>query len=200
MGNASKARKPGWFRGAATDLSKRYRCMMFALLLLLTAGLCYSQFGIMAWGDDMTGALNLALFLVPTAVCVVMLGAVPGLALAFAASLFIMFRVWWTPTTAYDFHLADTFLSVSSIMLAAVLLALVVTPAARRWPADLSPGVGTWRRVPCARIVSIAVGCLAFAFVFSYSSRGVASCCSTPRLRTATRSPSVIASVWSWVT
>ena len=34
----------------------------------------------------------------------------------------------------------------------------------------------------------------------SYSSRGVASCCRMPRFSTATRSPSVIASVWSWVT
>ena len=34
----------------------------------------------------------------------------------------------------------------------------------------------------------------------SYSSRGDASCCRMPRFSTATRSPRVIASVWSWVT
>ena len=180
MKDAGKVGMPGMFRGAALDLSKRYRWMMFALLLLLSAGLCYSQFGIMAIGDDMTGLLNLAFFLVPSVLCVVMLGAVPGLALAFITSLLIMFRVWWTPTTAYDFHLADTFLSVSSIMLAAILLALIVTPAARRWPADLSPGVGTWRRLGPARIASVVVGCLAFAFAFSYASRGLIYLLVTP--------------------
>lgn len=180
MRDAGKARKLGLFRGAALDLPRRYRWMLFALLMLLTAGLCYSQFGIMAWGDDMTGALNFALFLVPTAICIVMLGVVPGLALAFAASLLIMFRVWWTPTTAYDFHLADTFLSVSSIMLAAILLAAIVTPAARRWPADLSRGVSTLRRLSPARIASIVIGCLAFAFAFSYASRGLIYLAVTP--------------------
>ena len=34
----------------------------------------------------------------------------------------------------------------------------------------------------------------------SYSPRGEETCCSSPRRRTATRSPSVIASVWSCVT
>ena len=34
----------------------------------------------------------------------------------------------------------------------------------------------------------------------SYSSRGLAHCCRTPFFRTATRSPRVMASVWSWVT
>ena len=34
----------------------------------------------------------------------------------------------------------------------------------------------------------------------SYSSRGEAHCCSSPRFSTATRSPRVMASVWSWVT
>ncbi len=34
----------------------------------------------------------------------------------------------------------------------------------------------------------------------SYSARGVLTCCSTPSLSTATRSPMVIASTWSWVT
>ena len=33
-----------------------------------------------------------------------------------------------------------------------------------------------------------------------YRFRGVETCCSTPERMTATRSPSVIASVWSWVT
>jgi serine phosphatase RsbU (regulator of sigma subunit)/anti-sigma regulatory factor (Ser/Thr protein kinase) len=180
MRDTGRARKPGWFCGAAVDLSKRYRWMMFALLLLLTVGLCYSQFGILAWGDDMAGSLNLVLFLVPAALCIVMLGVVPGLALAFAASLFIMLRVWWTPTTGYDFHLADTFLSVSSVMLAAILMAAIVTPAARRWPADLSRGVGTWHRLSPARIASIVIGCLAFSFAFSYASRGLIHLVITP--------------------
>jgi len=34
----------------------------------------------------------------------------------------------------------------------------------------------------------------------SYNSAGVPTCCRTPARITATRSPSVIASVWSWVT
>ena len=34
----------------------------------------------------------------------------------------------------------------------------------------------------------------------SYSSSGDATCWIVPRRMTATRSPSVIASVWSWVT
>ena len=34
----------------------------------------------------------------------------------------------------------------------------------------------------------------------SYRSRGVPYCCSSPPRSTATRSPIVIASVWSWVT
>ena len=174
------ADKPGLFCGAVTDLPKRYRLLAFFLLLLISAGLCYSQFGIMAWGDDMTGALNFSLFLVPVALCIVLLGPVPGVALAFIASLLIMFRVWWTPTTVYDFNLADTFLSVSSIMLAAILMALIVTPAARRWPADLSAGTDAWHRVGPARIASIVIGCLAFSFAFSYASRGLIYLVITP--------------------
>ena len=34
----------------------------------------------------------------------------------------------------------------------------------------------------------------------SYSARGVSTCCKTPSFKTATRSPMVIASTWSWVT
>ena len=37
-------------------------------------------------------------------------------------------------------------------------------------------------------------------FGASYRSRGVPTCCSTPSLSTAMRSPMVSASVWSWVT
>ena len=173
-------RKPGLFCGTAVDLPKRMRALVFALLAFVAASLCYSQFGIMAWGNDLTGALNFSLFLVPVALCIVMLGAVPGVALAFITSLLIMFRVWWTPTTMYDFNFADTFISVSSIMLAAILMAVIVTPAARRWPADLSEGMGTWQRLRPARIASIVVGCLAFAFAFSYSSRGLIYLVVTP--------------------
>ena len=176
----SDTRKPGWFCGAAVDLPKRMRMLVFLLLALLAAGLCYSQFGLMAWGNDFTGDLNFAFFLIPVALCVVMLGAVPGVVLAFITSLLIMFRVWWTPTTLYDFHLADTFLSVSSITLAAILMAAIVTPAARRWPADLSYGTSSWHRICPARIASIVIGCLVFAFVFSYSSRGLIYLIVTP--------------------
>ena len=35
---------------------------------------------------------------------------------------------------------------------------------------------------------------------WSYISRGVSHCCRMPSLSTATRSPIVMASTWSWVT
>ncbi|AMY21293.1 hypothetical protein A3Q40_03945 [Rhodococcus sp. PBTS 1] len=35
---------------------------------------------------------------------------------------------------------------------------------------------------------------------FAYNSRGLATCCRCPAFRTATRSPMVMASTWSWVT
>ena len=178
MGN--EMRKPGMFRGAAVDLSRRYRWLVFGLLLLLTAGLCYSQFGIMAFGNDLTGDLNFVLFLIPVALCVVMLGVVPGVALAFIAGVLIMMRSQWTPTTLYDFQMADPFLSVVSITIGAILMSVIVTPAARRWPVDLASGVSTLRRISPARIMSLVVGCFVFAFVFSYGTRGLLYLIVTP--------------------
>ena len=50
----SNASKPGWFCGAALDLPKRMRLLLFLLLLILAACLCYSQFGIVAFGNEST--------------------------------------------------------------------------------------------------------------------------------------------------
>ena len=175
-----EACKPGLFRGSAVDLSGRFRALMFLLLLLLSASLCFSQFGIMAYGSDMTGDLNFVLFLIPVALCIVMLGAVPGVGLAFATGVLIMIRSWWTPTTAYDFNMSDPFLSVASITAGAVLMAAIVVPAARKWPADLGGGVNTWHRIGVPRMATLAIGCFALAFVFSYGTRGLLYLVVTP--------------------
>jgi len=176
----SNASKPGWFCGAALDLPKRMRLLLFLLLLILAACLCYSQFGIVAFGNESTGEVNLALLLVPAALCVAMLGVVPGVALAFAMGMLVMFRAWWAPITQYDFQMADPFLSVVDITLGAMLMAAIVAPAARRWPADLASGVSPWRRIGPLRVASIAIGCFAFSFAYAYISRGIVYLFVTP--------------------
>ena len=176
----SGIRKPGWFCGSATDLPRRMRVLMFGLLALVSACLCFSQFGIMAWGSDLTGELNFVLFLVPVALCVVMLGVVPGVALAFLTGVLIMFRSQWTPTTIYDYQLADPFLSVVSILIGAVLMAAIVIPAARRWPADVSRSTSPWKRVALVRIALLIIACFVLAFVFSYGTRGLMYLIVTP--------------------
>ena len=182
MSDAAKASKvvkavrpvrPGWFRGAAVDLSKRFRFLAFVLLSLMSFGLCFSQFGIMAWGDDFSETFNFAIFIIPAALCTVMLGAVPGVSLAFLTGFFIFFRAQWTPTNAYDFHLADPLLSVISITVGAMLLAAITLPAARRWPPDLSRETGPWKRLGILRIISIVIGCFVFALAYSYGTRGL---------------------------
>ena len=65
MSDDAKLAKPGWFRGASLDLSRKFRILSFLSLLLISACLCFSQFGIVAWGADMTGDLNFILFLIP---------------------------------------------------------------------------------------------------------------------------------------
>ncbi len=168
-----KPRMPGWFCGAATDLSRRFRIAAFLMLALISVSLCFSQFGIMAYGDDLSGNLSFMFFLVPVALCMVMLGAAPGIALAVITGLAIFYRTGWTPTSAYDAHLADPLLSVVSITVGAILMAAIVTPAARRWPANLSWGVYQWKRLCPARVISLVLGCFIFALVFSYGTRGI---------------------------
>jgi len=180
MRDAAKPIKPGWFRGAAIDLSKRFRTLMFLMLLLISASLCYSQFGIMAYSSASTGDLNFVLFLVPVALCIAMLGAVPGVVLAFITGILIMLRAWWTPTTMYDFQMSDPFLSVVSITIGAALMAAIVLPAARRWPASLASGVGAFRRIGAPLMTAIVISCFVFACVFSYGTRGIMYLLVTP--------------------
>ena len=174
------AKKPGWLHGSAIDLSRRAHTLMFFMLLAITACLCYSQFGIIALNFGPETGLFFTLFLIPTALCVVMLGIAPGIGLAFCAGMLIMVRSWWTPTTMYDFQMSDPFMSVVGAMLGAMVMAAIVTPAARRWPANLAPGVGTFKRINTARIVSLIVGGLAFSFVFAYVTRGLLYLIVTP--------------------
>lgn len=169
----SEVRKPGLFYGSAVDMSLRGRVLAFLSLLLLSGSLCFSQFGIMAYDSEMVGSLNFMLFLIPVVIAVVMLGAIPGICLAFATGLLIMFRAQWTPTSMYDTQMADPFLSVVSITLAAMVMSIVVIPAARRWPPDYASGLKPWERISPIRYVSIAIGCLVFALVFSYGTRGL---------------------------
>ena len=180
MSNGAELAKPGWFRGAAVDLSRRFRLLSFLALTLISACLCFSQFGIMSWGADLTGDLNFVLFLIPVALCVVMLGVVPGIGLAFLTGMLIMFRAQWAPATLYDIKMADPFLSVLSITIGAILMAAIVTPAARKWPADPTIGVKTLKRIEAPRIASIVIGCFVLAFAFSYGTRGLAYLIVTP--------------------
>ena len=177
--------KPSWFRGSAVDLSRRMRALTFLMLLFLAACLCYSQFGIITVGVGTSGELgtndlNFVPFLIPVALCTVMLGVVPGIGLAFITGVLIMFRAQWTSTTPYDTHLADPFLSVTGIFLGAVLLAAIATPVARRHPADLAKGIKPLKRLDTARIVSLVVGCFALTASFSYVSRGLIYLVVTP--------------------
>ena len=180
MSNGAESAKPGWFRGASVDLSRKFRLLSFLTLTLISACLCFSQFGIMSWGADLAGDLNFVLFLIPVALCVVMLGVVPGIGLAFLTGMLIMFRAQWTPTTLYDTKMADPFLSVLSITVGAILMAAVVTPAARKWPADPAIGVKTFKRIGVPRIASIVIGCFVLAFAFSYGTRGLVYLIVTP--------------------
>ena len=176
----AKPKRPGWFCGAAVDLSRRFHFLSFLALTLISACLCYSQFGIIALGSDLSGDLAIVLLLVPVALCVVMLGAVPGIVLAFVTGMLVMFRAWWTPITSYDSQMSDPFLSVVGITLGALFMAVIVIPAARRWPANLAPGVSTWHRIGPARIASIVIGCLALSFTFVYVSCGLVYVLVTP--------------------
>jgi len=183
MGKTAQAGKPiqpGWFRGAAVDLPRRFRILLFFLFTLIAFCLCYSQFGIIAWGDDFLGEFNFALFIIPTALCIVLLGAVPGVSLAFLTGVFVCLRAQWTPTSVYDHHLADPFLSVISITLGAILMAAIVTPAARRWPADLSRSTSKRKRLSIPRIVSIVIGCFLLTLAYSYGTRGLIYLLITP--------------------
>ncbi len=176
----SDARKPGLFRGSALDLPRRVRVLTFLLLAVVSASLCYSQFGIIAWDSDLAGDLNFALFLVPVALCITMLGAVPGIGLAFITGMLIFFRAQWTPTTIYDSHLADPFLSTASILVGAILMSVITIPAARHWPADLSRSTSPQKRIAPARLALLVIGCFVFAFAFSYGTRGLIYLIVTP--------------------
>src|SRR5664280_2294143 len=57
--------------------------------------------------------------------------------------------------------------------------------------------IGTSKRFIAGEPMNPATNTL---FGWSYMPRGVSHCCRTPSLRTATRSPIVMASIWSWVT
>ena len=63
----------------------------------------------------------------------------------------------------------------------------------RSWPSSMAPGRKFIDGEPMKPATNRLRGC-------SYSSCGVPTCWITPVRMTATRSPSVIASVWSWVT
>ena len=180
MGDASKPIKPGWLHGVAVDFSRRQSLLLFVFLAVVSVCLCYSQFGIMSWGDELAGSLNIILFLIPVALCVVLLGVVPGVGLAFITGALLMLRAQWTPTSLFDFQMADPLLLIPSITLGAMLMAAIVTPSARRWPADLSHDVSIGHRLKPIRIASIVIGCFAFAFVFSYASRGLVYLLVTP--------------------
>ncbi len=176
MSDASKKAKParpGLFCGASVDLKPRFRFLSFLALTILSFCLCFSQFGVMAYGDLFSNTFNFAFFIIPAALCTVMLGAVPGVSLAFLTALFIFFRAQWTYTSAYDFHLADPLMSVTSLTVGAILLAVITLPAARRWPADLTPDVRRWNRLSVLRIASIVIGCFVYAIAFSYGTRGL---------------------------
>ena len=175
-----KNAKPGWFCGVATDLSRRFRFLMFLLFVVITFCLCYSQFGIIAWGDDLSGAFNFAVFIAPAALCIVLLGVVPGISLAFLTGIFVFMRAQWTPTSVYDFHLADPLMSVISITVGAILMAAVVTPAARRWPADLSRSTERYKRLNIPRIASILIGCFLYTIAYSFGTRGLIYLIITP--------------------
>ena len=178
---AAKPAKPGWFHGSAVDLSRRFRLLAFLLSTIIAFGLCFSQFGIMAWdADNYTDTFNIALFIIPAALCTVMLGAVPGVALAFLTGMFIFLRAQWTPVNGYDVHLADPLLSVGSITAGAILLALLTLPAARKWPPDLSPDTSPWKRLSPLHTASIIVGCLLFALAYSYGTRSLVYLIVTP--------------------
>ena len=94
-----KTRKPGWFCGSAVDLRRRTRAFAFLLLLLLSTSLCFSQFGIISCGGEVAGALSFVLFLVPVALCVTMLGIIPGVMLAFLTGAAIMSLAGARPTS-----------------------------------------------------------------------------------------------------
>ena len=124
--SSEKPRKPGLFCGVAIDMRKRLHLLLFFFFLLITACLCFSQFGIMAVEPGSANGLNIVVFLIPAALAVVLLGAVPGVAIAFVAGLLIMLRAWWTPIVTYDFQMSDPFLSVLGATLSAILMALIV--------------------------------------------------------------------------
>ncbi len=165
--------KPGLFRGAALDLSKRARAFMFLFLLILAASLCYSQFGVVSLSIETPDDLNFVLLLIPVALCTVMLGVDHGIGLALITGVLVTNRAIWTTTNAYDAHLADPLLSVVSIVVGAAVLAAIATPIARKHPTDLAKGISPWKRIGAARIISLIIGSFALAAIFSYGSRGL---------------------------
>ena len=71
---------------------------------------------------------------------------------------------------------------------------LTVKPEAKvAWPSFASPGMRFMAGVPMKPATKRLAGA-------RYTSSGVPTCCITPSFITATRSPKVMASSWSWVT
>ncbi len=157
---------------AKRPTEKRMRLYTFLVLALVSASLCFSQLGDIVLVGDVSSDLNLLLFLLPVVLCIVLVGAASGIALALLTGILVMLRCWWTSSTLFDIRLADPFLSVVSITVGAALMAAIVRPAMRRWPEDQDAQTSYFRRIKPQRVVATALGCLAFAFVFSYGVRG----------------------------
>lgn len=166
--------KPGLFRGVATDLSKRLRFLFTMLLCLLAVSLCFSQFGIMSYGESVEGDLNFMLLILPAAMGALMLGLVPGVTIGVLTGVFLMFRAQWSPTSYFDIYLSDPVLSVVSISVGSLLAAAVFVLSGRLWPSRSQPDLSPLSRVRACKVASIIIGCFLLCAAFSYGSRGVA--------------------------
>jgi serine phosphatase RsbU (regulator of sigma subunit)/anti-sigma regulatory factor (Ser/Thr protein kinase) len=157
----------------AKPANKRMRTYTFIVLAVVSACLCFSQLGDIVLVGDLSSDLNLLLFLLPVVLCIVLLGAASGIVLALITGILIMLRCWWTSSTLFDIHLSDPLLSIVSITVAAALMAAIVRPATRHWPENHDAETSKFRRINSKRIIATILGCLVFAFVFSYGARGL---------------------------
>ena len=85
-------------------------------------------------------------------------------------------------------------MSLPPVALASTSRSIGATAVPKRTPPST---ISAWNRFMAGLPMKPATNTL---FGVSYRSRGEPTCCSTPSLRTAMRSPMVSASVWSWVT
>ena len=165
-------KKPGLFCGIATDLSPKLHILFWVLLALVEASLCFSQFGIMSYGDQVAGDVNFVFMLVPVAMTALALGFVPGAVLSLEAGLLLMIRSDMAPISYFDMTLYDPVLSALPLSVGGILFSAIIILASRRWPSRTDANRHPLTRMRAAKVIFVVIASLVYAASFAYGTRG----------------------------